>query len=391
MNEKVRKFQARVLRYFNPVPKELRASFSTAVARENFLRLIPISMVYLLLNTNLSVFGRRQIPREINLRNYIAVFLILFCLFAILRLRTMAHQARWYDHAMTSTFCFVMVFATLIASQIMLVRIGSMSFFTVTILATSAFLIRRPLVVLMTNLSAFLYFTATIDELTNLTRYIESMYSLRQTWLTQATRFEIYTSELALICVVSTIISVVVYRFRAKVFMDHKIIEEKNINLMALTMQDSMTKLLNHKAINELLDQEIQRTLRYNLSLSILLLDIDHFKSVNDTYGHQAGDEVIIKVADILKRICRETDHIGRYGGEEFLVILTNTNAIQAKVFAERVRNQIENSDFGLPRPVTVSGGFCTHSDESGKALIHKADTALYEAKRTGRNKVVQH
>jgi len=273
-------------------------------------------------------------------------------------------------------------------SQFLLVRIGSMSIFIVTILATSAFLIRRPLVSILTNISAFLFFVFTLDHVSRLFDKFAKNRPTLAPRLPEAIRFEVYVTELLLVTVVSCAIAVIMYRFRVKVFMDHKIIEEKNSTLTQLAMQDSMTQLLNHKAIYDLLTQEIQRTMRYSLPLSVLLIDIDHFKSVNDTYGHQTGDEVIKKIAEILRQTCRETDYIGRYGGEEFLILLTNTTLEQAQKFSERVRSNIENADFGAPSPITISGGLNTYKGENAKVLVHNADEALYLAKTKGRNRI---
>lgn len=214
-------------KYLNPVPLSLRTSFNTTLARENFIRIIPMSIVYLLLNTRLSVFGRKQIEAEVNIRNYMLMFLLFICIFAVYRLKKLSDTSRWYDQAFINTFCFIMVFVTLFASQITLVRIGSMTLFTVTILSTSAFLIRRPSVAIFTNLSALIYFVATKDELAHIANRIRSLYSTDPMWTSQTARFELYLTELSLICLISSIISIFVYRFRAKVFMDHKIIEEK--------------------------------------------------------------------------------------------------------------------------------------------------------------------
>ncbi|WP_278277528.1 GGDEF domain-containing protein [Anaeromicrobium sediminis] len=110
---------------------------------------------------------------------------------------------------------------------------------------------------------------------------------------------------------------------------------------------------------------------------------------MNDTYGHQVDDQVIIKISKLLTDICRETDYVGRYGGEEFLVVLTDNNEDGAKNFSERFRREVENLDFGLPTQVTVSGGVKTYENESAEEMIKLADGALYEAKERGRNCII--
>lgn len=379
----------KVIKYFRPIPPELKESFVKTVDRENIKRMIPFSIVYILLNTQLFVFGRREAIRGSSIRDYTLVFLILTCCYSIYRFIKVPKKSRWYAHIITGVFCFVLVFSTLLASQVMLVRIGSMSLFTVTILTTSSFFIRLPITSILTNISAFVYFVLTSNRILLHSDTIEMVKPAKELGA-EIFRFEIYITEVFLISIVGCIIAVVMYRFRTKVFMDHKIIESKNSNLMEINMQDSMTKLLNHKSIIDTLGQEVLRTVRYNLDLSVLLLDIDHFKAVNDNYGHPVGDQVIIKVADTLRHICRETDYLGRYGGEEFLIILTNTNVEHAMILGERIREYIEKADFGDPSPITISGGITTHTNETAKELIHNSDQALYDAKNSGRNKIVQ-
>jgi diguanylate cyclase (GGDEF)-like protein len=122
------------------------------------------------------------------------------------------------------------------------------------------------------------------------------------------------------------------------------------------------------------------------------MMDIDKFKNINDTYGHQTGDQVLRTFAAVIRSILRKTDFCGRYGGEEFLVLLTQTDLQAAKVFAERIRGSVENSffpDLGPDSRVTVSLGLVEHQmQENIEKTISRADDALYKAKKKGRNRV---
>jgi len=149
-----------------------------------------------------------------------------------------------------------------------------------------------------------------------------------------------------------------------------------------------MTGLFNHKRSYELLAQEIERSGRYGHHCSILMMDIDHFKAVNDTYGHKEGDRVIIGIAGIIRECSRTTDFTGRYGGEEFIVIMPETKENEAWDFAERLRLTIEKNDFGKPSPITVSGGVKSCSSGSAGELVEACDKLLYQAKRNGRNRI---
>lgn len=154
---------------------------------------------------------------------------------------------------------------------------------------------------------------------------------------------------------------------------------------------DPLTRLYNRGYMNDRLREEITRTSRTDRPFTFLLLDVDHFKKVNDTHGHQAGDEVLMGLAALLKRTCRASDAICRYGGEEIAIILTDTALSGAKIFAENLRKAVEAEKFLVDSKmlsVTVSMGLAEYSKGVCKAeeLITKADHALYEAKNAGRN-----
>ena len=163
--------------------------------------------------------------------------------------------------------------------------------------------------------------------------------------------------------------------------------------LERLVDHDSLTGLYNRRAILRLLDEQISFSKRYREIFSISILDIDRFKKVNDSYGHLIGDEVLKKIADLLQRQIRDTDFTGRYGGEEFILVLPRTELASALVISERVRKSIEscgmqNAD-GNVFHITVSQGVSVYkSDEKSDSLIKRADEALYRAKDNGRNRI---
>lgn len=166
-------------------------------------------------------------------------------------------------------------------------------------------------------------------------------------------------------------------------------IEEKNILLSEMAITDSLTKLFNHQTIYRKLDEEMKRAKRYETGLSILLMDIDFFKNVNDTFGHQTGDLILVEIANTLKALVRAVDIIGRFGGEEFLVIFPNNNMIKGHNAAERIRRRIEKMDFSNEIKITISGGVAEYKDESIIELVEKADKQLYRAKNAGRNRIM--
>ncbi|NOH72369.1 GGDEF domain-containing protein [Vibrio pectenicida] len=156
-------------------------------------------------------------------------------------------------------------------------------------------------------------------------------------------------------------------------------------------IKDELTQLYNRRALEELLPTEVARAHRHDQPLSIVLLDIDHFKQVNDTYGHQVGDEVLRITGRVLKLHTRRDDLSFRYGGEEFMVLLPNTDVEKALIVAEKLREEIEEARM-LPSKkdrCTASFGVTQLHDEEWQSAVERADIALYNAKTNGRNQVI--
>jgi len=159
--------------------------------------------------------------------------------------------------------------------------------------------------------------------------------------------------------------------------------------LEELWMTDHLTGLANRQSIDEIWEREILRSLRYGDLFSVLLIDIDHFKRVNDTYGHLCGDDLLYEFALLLKASCRDTDHVGRWGGEEFIVLIPNTNLSSAVLMADKLRATIAAHVFKTVGTLTVSIGVATYRNGMTEDdLFQLADSALYRAKSNGRNRV---
>ena len=170
---------------------------------------------------------------------------------------------------------------------------------------------------------------------------------------------------------------------------------EANARLAQLAVTDGLTGLYNHRHFHERITLEVERSQRSGLPLSLLMLDVDHFKQFNDSFGHPAGDEVLRQFARVLTDARRANDVVARYGGEEFAVILVDTAKFTAAKVAERLRERVEAHDFSDAAPragkLGVSIGVAMFPDDGtdAEALVRAADTALYVAKRAGRNRVV--
>lgn len=172
---------------------------------------------------------------------------------------------------------------------------------------------------------------------------------------------------------------------------------EHQKKLETLAMKDGLTGLYNHRLILELFEKEYNKAQRNNESIAFIMLDIDYFKNVNDTYGHRMGDVVIRKVADILEENTRSSDIIGRYGGEEFCIILPDIACEEVVLVCERIRKAIEKSEFKINDDtinVTISIGICFKyptQDSSSEDMLIQADKTLYRAKNGGRNRIETH
>jgi diguanylate cyclase (GGDEF)-like protein len=170
-------------------------------------------------------------------------------------------------------------------------------------------------------------------------------------------------------------------------------LRQKNVELHEISITDSLTRLYNRKHLMETLDREVTRSERYSHPFSLLIIDIDHFKKYNDTYGHLAGDEVLRRLASVFKETIRSSDYAARYGGEEFIIILPEISPEQGVEAAERIRRKVAEQRFegdGEAIEVTISVGVASYPEngEDAETVIRNADEALYEAKKLGRNQV---
>jgi len=181
---------------------------------------------------------------------------------------------------------------------------------------------------------------------------------------------------------------------REEVSVAHESLLESNKKLHRLSITDDLTGLYNRKHILDLLSREITKSRMNAQSFSILLIDIDFFKKINDTYGHQAGDAVLCRLAESMRNAIRGTDHVGRYGGEEFLIILPGSDLQTAAATAERIRQKVSDQsrvvgDATISVTLSMGISHCPGDGEDVASIIRTADKALYQAKANGRNAVI--
>ena len=160
-------------------------------------------------------------------------------------------------------------------------------------------------------------------------------------------------------------------------------------HLRQIADRDPLTRVLNRRSLYETLASEIQRARRYRSPLSVIMFDIDHFKRINDNYGHAVGDRMLVGTVETVRSELRAGDQLARYGGDEFVIIAPGTDREQTSALAERLRNLIAGVQVPALPPVTCSFGVCQADEEDADGLIARADRLMYEAKQSGRNRVV--
>jgi diguanylate cyclase len=193
-------------------------------------------------------------------------------------------------------------------------------------------------------------------------------------------------------CIIGFILSLLIWHARSINILQDQIIKGQQTELQQLAFYDNLTGLLNRRRWLVFLKDEMERLNRYGQDCSLFLMDIDHFKAVNDRYGHPTGDKVLEEVSYILKRELRTTDKLARWGGEEFAVLLPETSLENAVASAEKVRRSMEEFEIklgGMDIVVTASFGVTKiQQNEDFEVCYNRADQALYLAKRMGRNQV---
>ena len=351
------------------IPDEYRDEFVRDINRHNLFKAIIAALVIIVAETITILFFSAYTYKTLTVDYFIIIFsIVLFPVLCILHSKNRADRLAYATYMLY--LCVLLIFF-LILAIVPQDRFASINTYVIGLFGFAAFVYVPPAESFIVYLTLYLGFFFALP-----------VYQPDEQFVT-ALRFNAFFMN-----VFAFILSRLVYRMKVNLFIDHKVIEQKNQILKEMISRDPMTSLLNHECAYRTLQEEINRAKRIGYPLSIIMADIDGFKPVNDKFGHQIGDQVIISVAGIIVGTCRRTDVVCRYGGDEYMLILPDTSLEEAALLAGRILSRVESAELVNGIRATLSAGVSECVGESVKELIFRADRQLYRAKDRGKNRV---
>lgn len=372
-----------------PMDKLERNLFFQDVEYDNFTRLIFIALAYFIFESWVLI---SSFDKSGNGRLTVVLLMVIYASAMVVGVgyrRGKLKMNATISQIVLNVYCGTIVARGLYISIQNFTRGNSITPLILALTVTSAFFYCRVLATLVINLSVFGIFVYNLLQVEWPVRPVPVMDEESLNIRLLVPKLDVFPeqamklfNDMLLVTLIACFLAVIIVNLRLKIF-------REKLELEGLSRIDSMTKLLNHINIYEALAVEVERAAQVKQPLTVVMLDIDYFKKVNDNHGHTVGDKVLQCISDILKEHVRETDYVGRYGGEEFMLVLTNTDREKAEVLCERIRVVIEACTFAKGVSVTVSLGISQFdSAESATALVERADNALYRAKENGRNRI---
>lgn len=357
-------------RHITPVPDHLKSKLERSFVLSNYNRLFPTSILLFIITLSIGDFQSNFIRISVLKKGFILFNLIFIPIIYAIWKRRETIPVKLAQYVMGIYYFVLMMVTAMVVlgvQELSFLHIYLMSVFGIAITVEM-----HPLYLFLLILPAHLFTIFMVPFTTDDSLVIHTLL------------VNISFSNLAAI-----ILSFMAYNNRVSAFVNKELIIEKNEQLADLVERDGMTGLYNHKASFEKLKKEMDQSNRTDAPLSIILFDIDDFKQVNDTYGHLTGDSVLRKLSHLMKNITRTTDIVGRYGGEEFLLVLPGTDLNGAKILTKKIQSELRTTSFEKDITITVSGGASEYSDESVDELISITDKKLYKAKKSGKNRFI--
>lgn len=347
--------------------------FEHLIIAQNLQRLKILSIVMVILEILFHIFYFRNIFDDIKATQLVITSVLSLAIITLFIISKLEKKEKW---RVKSTFIDVIIISLLIGSVfITYIRYSDVyidnSLFLLVLFGTNITIITKPYKAISIYIGVYLLFILLIG-LDN-TKHFN--YSVLYNTLT--------------FIVVAIISSTISYNNQLKIFIKKTDGKKSNEKLRYISITDQLTGLYNRRKIDEMLKYEVYLSKKDKIPLSIIILDIDHFKRVNDNYGHLQGDKILKEIGNVIRKNLRKSDTVGRWGGEEFIIICINTVLNDANIVAEKLRKKISEHDFGIELEITASMGVSQLSDDGNiYEVISCADRALYNAKTNGRNRV---
>lgn len=354
--------------FFTKIPEKYRDEFLREILRNNYTKLSFISIFLLITELLLLLFkdyllGTETVVAGFTIYNLILIPVILYYHRKINAASLVRLQILQFFYALFA-ICFGIGLTFISQAEADLVHMYFMVVFAV------AFILYFPAV----QISVLLIFTMTI---------FLCHFPIFQT---QKEISFIVCVNAVIVNLISLVLSRTLHQMRLLLFLDRKQINEQNEKLEMLVRMDSMTGLYNHEAALQILSEVIEKSSK-ETPLSLIIADIDDFKQVNDRHGHLIGDRVIKDVAEAITRAAKPNGIVCRYGGEEFMIVLPETDLAAASQTAEKIRQALSDNHNEYRIAITLSGGVSQFGGETMNEFIHRTDNKLYQAKREGKNR----
>lgn len=363
-------------RYLNSVVHHYlnHNSFNTSNIGMNVLRILVIGCLYTtfeIIGLTLSTLGFF----DSDIRSYVMI-VVLFHV-AYLPFLAISYRMKWFTRTavyegLTNIYYIVIMLWGSVFTALVYLDKADITIYSIVLFLIAAIFIIHP------NRSSVIYMCNFI--------FFASMIYMRMPEMRAANAL-VFKS--LIVCALAVTVSHGNYVARKKLYDSKVELEEANKELKEKAYKDSLTHLYNNQYVFDYLTMKTQTAYKQGDQLSLIMIDIDNFKLINDTYGHLFGDQVIREVSATIVDQTRVHDVVGRYGGEEFIVILSDTSKPTAITVAERIRKAVENMVFDKFVGVTISLGVAELATSDANFLINAADVNLYKAKNTGKNKVV--
>ncbi len=352
------------------VPKKYMHEFRRETTKENLNRVSIIGTVLLIIECVLYFF----LPNMLNTKPTIMVFLIFLVIVLPLiwyaRIKSETVNLKFANLIQYIFAAGCMAFGIYVAVSVYN-EADFIHLYILMVFSVAVFFVMRPYKSLILFTSGYLLFVVLFPH------YV----------IDSEIRFVVDVNLLAS-NVVAWLMSIILLRAKVSLFLNKKALHKKNLQLIDLNKKDSMTGLFNHEFSFSLLKDEMLKAKELEEPISLIIIDIDDFKNINDSYGHLTGDYVIKNFADVLKFTVRKTDLVGRYGGEEFIIIMPNTDIDEARHLSERIQKATAENLYN-DIAFTVSGGISTNYGEDIEEFIRITDKKLYIAKEAGKNRFI--